>query len=43
MSENNQVVKLLAERFNRAGEHGRIVFWRDVKGEFEDSLETFVG
>ena len=29
MSDLDQISKLLAARFNRAGEHGRIVFWKD--------------
>lgn len=43
MSELEQISKLLAERFNRDGERGRIVFWRDEKNQYADKIDELVG
>ena len=43
MSDLDQISKLLAARFNRAGEHGRIVFWKDEKNEYVNDVEGLVG
>ena len=43
MSEDSQVARLLAERFNRPGEHGRIVFWQDAEKQYADNVGTLVG
>lgn len=43
MSENSQVARLLAERFNQPGEHGRIVFWQDDEGQYANNVEALVG
>lgn len=43
MSENSQVARLLAERFNQPGEHGRIVFWQDDEKQYADNVGTLVG
>ena len=43
MSDLDQISKLLATRFNRAGEHGRIVFWKDEKNEYVNDVEGLVG
>ena len=43
MSEDSQVARLLAERFNRPGEHGRIVFWKDAEKQYADNVGTLVG
>lgn len=43
MSENSQVTRMLAKRFSRLGEHGRIVFWLDDKKQYADVVATLVG
>ncbi|QOL34200.1 BREX-1 system phosphatase PglZ type A [Bifidobacterium lemurum] len=43
MSELDQISRLLAERFSRNGERGRIVFWRDEKNQYADTVEGLVG
>lgn len=43
MSGIDQVSKLLAERFARPGECGRIVFWRDTAEDYADTVNTIIG
>lgn len=43
MSDLDQISKLLAARFNRAGERGRIVFWEDDKNAYINDVERLVG
>lgn len=43
MSEIDQITKLLAERFARDDEHGRIVFWRDENKDYAELIESLVG
>lgn len=43
MSEDSQVARLLAERFNRPGEHGRIVFGRMPKNSTRTTWEHWWG
>ncbi|MEF2737051.1 MAG: BREX-1 system phosphatase PglZ type A, partial [Bifidobacterium choerinum] len=43
MSELDRVAQLLAARFERPGEQGRIVFWHDQDGQYADDVHRLVG
>ena len=43
MSELEPISNMLAERFNRDGARGRIVFWRDEKNQYADKIDELVG
>lgn len=43
MSELDRISKLLAARFTREGKRGRIVFWRDDKDQYVDTVDGLVG
>lgn len=43
MSELNAVAAMLAKRYAGPGEHGRIVFWLDEKGDYADDVQSMFG
>lgn len=43
MSDIEQIQTSLSKRFQKDGERGRIVFWRDAEGEYADVAEKFCG